>query len=331
LVGALAGGLSTRALEEEEMKDNARSAAPLSRFRDSFRNTAHVVGEFVSRLPNPVVQARYALGSSQEAKEYYRELKQTGVVVLRDFVDASRLLEMQQDFYRLIDTVSSLETRETREEPRRRWMGKREYVVEEVDEKGHVIICRDALRYSRRFFEIVLDKTVLNVVGRYFRRPFLVQHSDGRRLLPMRQKDFGPYKWHHDAKGTKINMIILLSEVTEDDQRMTYLKGSHRFFHNFTHTVRSSFKQREVRAMREKGKQLEPFECTGKPGDVILFDGNGLHRGNRNTGRTRDTFMVRYSAKPIHGWRMTIPKAFLDGCDDEQLAALNRNRWVRYV
>jgi hypothetical protein len=40
----------------------------------------------------------------------------------------------------------------------------------------------------------------------------------------------------------------------------------------------------------------QPIRCCGLAGSVVLFDTNGLHRGNRNSGPRRDIWQHSYTS-----------------------------------
>ena len=45
----------------------------------------------------------------------------------------------------------------------------------------------------------------------------------------------------------------------------------------------------------------------GKAGDVFMFDSSGTHSGNRSDGKTRDIFLVMYTADKSYVWNVDLP------------------------
>jgi hypothetical protein len=68
-----------------------------------------------------------------------------------------------------------------------------------------------------------------------------------------------------------------------------------------------------------------PVECAGPAGSVILFDSNGIHRGNRNLGPRREVVFGVYSAgRHLEGCRFDV--GHLYDLADWQKAILVRSR-----
>jgi hypothetical protein len=103
---------------------------------------------------------------------------------------------------------------------------------------------------------------------------------------------------------------------------MTYAKGSHLLRHPYDKYVNSRFSREEF-AERCSNKQV--LNCYAKPGDIYIFDSNGIHSGNRTSGRTRDTFIIEYTRLAHAIWAHRIPPEFLQGFSEKQLESLS---WI---
>ena len=117
--------------------------------------------------------------------------------------------------------------------------------------------------------------------------------------------------------------MVLLTDVGEEDQYMTYAEGTHRLFHPYQRFVHSRVREDELVAY---SGHAPIFKATGRAGDVILFDSNGLHSGNRTNGHTRDIYLACYSTDPTCVWGMDIPKSALETLSEEQKVSLQRTR-----
>jgi len=140
------------------------------------------------------------------------------------------------------------------------------------------------------------------------------------RIAPNPSTGFGSFQWHHDAWGKRINMMIVLTEVGEGDQHMTYAKGSHQLRHSYDKYANSRFSHEEF---AERCGRMEILNCYAKPGDIYIFDSNGIHSGNRTNGRPRDTFIIEYSRLSHTIWAHRIPPEFLQGFSEKQLEPLS--------
>lgn len=122
--------------------------------------------------------------------------------------------------------------------------------------------------------------------------------------------------------------MFLFTDVTEKDQYMTYMKGSHNSFHSlFRTTINDRFTEEEVTA--KCGKDAA-FKCLGRAGTVFIFDANGFHRGNRTQGAVRDSLITQYTAGR-YLWPLSIPYSFLDQLSKPQVKFLKRNPNINLV
>jgi hypothetical protein len=157
------------------------------------------------------------------------------------------------------------------------------------------------------------------LINRYLGKRAYITQGVAIRLEPSGDSGYGSFQWHHDAWGKRINMMIILSEVAEGDQHMTYAKGSHRLRHPYAKYVNSRFSSEEF---AERCSHLEVLKCYAKPGDIYIFDPNGVHSGNRTGGRTRDTFILEYTRLAHTVWAHKIPREFVEGFSEGQLEPL---------
>jgi len=167
---------------------------------------------------------------------------------------------------------------------------------------------------------ISTDPLILGVIARYLRRPFYLQQAIAARYLPMEAADFGSFQWHHDAWGRKINVMFLFTDVTDLDQHMTFLEGSHQAYHNLDRCRNSRFTEDEV---LERFPGTARTRCTGGAGTVFIFDSNGLHRGNRSTGRHRDTLITSFNGGR-YVWSFDVPASHQGALTEDQNIFLQR-------
>jgi hypothetical protein len=94
----------------------------------------------------------------------------------------------------------------------------------------------------------------------------------------------------------------LLTDVPSTGQRMSYIPGSHKLRHPWDATPE------QTRFTREQALAYgEILECAAPAGSVIIFDTNGIHKGNRNLGPTRDIVLSAYSTgRYRNGFRFDI-------------------------
>ena len=146
---------------------------------------------------------------------------------------------------------------------------------------------RDSIELSR----LAVDPVLTAFVRSYWGKPVVLAQSIGMRLEPAAGlPDYGAFQWHHDAKHKQVKVMVLLTDVPDDGQRMDYLPGTNRDWRSPKGYAASRFSDQMVR------RYGEPVRCSGPAGTVVIFDTNGLHRGNRNAGPRRDVWVHHYTA-----------------------------------
>jgi hypothetical protein len=263
------------------------------------------------RIPSPwaLTQPRYL--DNEFIRNSASSLKREGIIELPAYISGEQLQCIRKDFNEMVSQIRSLRSTETRYTPPRRYFGRRPYMVDGVDKHGEFIVSNDPFRFSHEFINLTLDQTILSIIAKYFGRKFYLQHIDAKRLPPREPGDFSVFNWHHDAKGSKINVMFVLTEIQQQDQGMTYLKHSHRRYYGITGMLNNFQKEKDIVALEQKHPDWHRHQCTGPAGSVFLFDANGLHRGNRSLGMTRDTLLAKFSPNRNHVWELTAPKNHL--------------------
>jgi len=96
--------------------------------------------------------------------------------------------------------------------------------------------------------------------------------------------------WHHDWCGRRLKLFILLHDVDETGRPTQYVRGSNQGQWRWMNYPLSRHADAEAEA------QGEVVQLTGRAGDCILFDTNGLHRATGEGGReARDVICLEYS------------------------------------
>jgi ectoine hydroxylase-related dioxygenase (phytanoyl-CoA dioxygenase family) len=200
------------------------------------------------------------------------------------------------------------------------------YREEAADEETQTVYSYDPFRRAPSLLGIALDPFVLSLTSLYFGRKIMLHQVVASRYLPMPPRDFASWQWHHDAWGKRINVMCLLTDVTEKDQYMSYMAGSHRRIHPLDRYTNSRYTEEEVQSYGD----FRNVTCTGPAGTIFVFDSNGFHRGNRSEGAHRDAIISHYSAGR-YIWRLSIPRQTAAVLSAEQREFLARNPRVEYI
>lgn len=251
------------------------------------RRGVHSVRDYLHYRPALGFQARALVRGALSSTAVVDTLRARGICILERFLDADALRTYQEALQRLFvqEPVSASA------DPKNR----RDY--------SNI----DFARYPI-FAELILNEFVLAVIEAYYARPICLALSQVQRLEPSTPYEEGSFRWHHDTKGKYVKTMWLLTDVPPQGQRMSYVAGSHRLRHRWTTYEETRFADADIRSYG-----TDVVECAGPAGTVIIFDTNGIHRGNRNLGPRREVAFGVYSAG-----------RYLEGCrfDPERVSRL---------
>lgn len=167
------------------------------------------------------------------------------------------------------------------------------------------------LRDSAAFSRAAMDPWILALTRYCWGKPVVLSQVAGLRLYPdPGGKKIGPFQWHHDANRKQLKAMVYLDDVSREGQRMDYFPGTHRIWHQFK---RGDAGYQETRISDEAVIPYgEPLHCEGPAGTLLLFDTNGIHRGNRNLSAKRDVWVFQYTAgrhvEPFSGLHPEVVK-----------------------
>jgi hypothetical protein len=287
--------------------DSARAA------RDAARMLVHPIREAAVRVPDPA----YMLTSAAlpaPYDEHLRELKRHGITRLSGQIAPHTLATLQRDF--ATNFIAPLDAGGATPAT---YQGDITLSEAYVDPAAGVYSSNEPFTISRALLEVCLKPELVALINGYLGKRAYITQAVALRIRPHPESGFGSFQWHHDAWGKRINLMIILTEVGEDDQHMTYAKGSNRLHHAYGKFLNSRYSAEEF---KKHCAGMEVLKCVAKPGDIYVFDSNGLHSGNRSTGRARDTFIIHYTRVWQAVWAHRIAPEFLAGFSDEQLKPL---------
>ncbi|MBX9830416.1 phytanoyl-CoA dioxygenase family protein [Candidatus Babeliales bacterium] len=261
--------------------------------------TLHFIRERYQRFPS--LSYLFKKPSNSYVAQSVEVLKHEGIVKLSGLISAEELALLQRDFE--VASKNQIDVRSSTDE----------FVSEYHDPRQKFYASENPFKYSETLVSICSNKTLNEVVDLYLRKKGYVHKAVSYRTLPGAEHGEGSSQWHHDAWGKRVNCMILLADIEEGDQYMTFIKGSHKIQHTFKEYAQSRLKPEYCNG---KLPLIEIAKAQGKAGDIYLFDPNGLHSGNRTNGRTRDVFIVNYSSDKSYFWGMDFPQ-------EVDLAAMN--------
>lgn len=206
----------------------------------------------------------------ESLRAHCETMDRNGVLILPGYFSGQNLQQMQQDFNHWCELKTGID----------------KYGFKDFDGGKQ----ENYLATSKVFSAAAVDLYLTALVSCYWGKPIQLAYCHGYRLDPIEPREYRAFRWHHDLKRKQVRVMVLLSDTPVEGQRMDYIAGSHRVWHRFTN-------HRHVRFTEEQALSYgPPIHCVGPAGTVVLFDANGIHRGNRNLGPRRDQYTFNYTA-----------------------------------
>lgn len=222
--------------------------------------------EYLHRRPDSRYEARFVPGEKRpSARAHAETLRREGIVLLPEYFGADQLNRFRAAFEAAIDG------REGRNQDS---------------------FYNDSIMHlNPAFLDAALDEYLLQIIGDYYQKKFGLGRADAMRLLPTQVGRTGSFQWHHDARGRQVHMMVLISDVSQEGQSMTYLRQSHSRYYSHYRGISQTRFDKDL-----EGKDIaeQIVYVAGRAGTVALFDANGLHSGNRNDVESRDTLTFCY-------------------------------------
>ena len=266
-----------------------------------------------------------------EQRALVQQIRRDGIVKIPDLVKPEWLADMQAGMERMVEVadarqaeVAALADDPDRYEAAKVATRRASYTTEHgscyYDDDYEFYACHDPFYFSTGLARFAVSDELMPIINSYYRKQGLLARGILHRLQPkLRPRGLYGFVWHHDGWGRKVNAMILLTEIGDGDQHMAYKKGTHRAYRGFRRFDPATFSDEEV-ARDFAGH--ETFRCTGNPGDVFVFDSNGLHSAVATEGRVRDTCVFMFYGDGTFNFRQTIPDELLAGARPSDLHPL---------
>jgi ectoine hydroxylase-related dioxygenase (phytanoyl-CoA dioxygenase family) len=248
---------------------------------------------------------------SSAVRQVVDDLDRRGVAIMHRVAPVELLRQARDDLDLLEERMPSLRG-ERRTKPRSTG-GVIEYEVHEYQSDLRVHRSHDPLVFSAAYARFLLLPEVRDVVAGYLGGSWLYQAMIATRTEPAQPASKGFDMWHHDARGRKLNVFLLLTDVAEDGPATIVLEGTHRLLYRRSRREGNFFEDAEVDALVGEHGFVERA-CHGPAGSLVFFDANALHRGRR-TLHLRDAFQVNCMTDRSHLWPHQAAERILASLD----------------
>lgn len=248
-----------------------------------------------------------------EIRRVVAELDRDGIAIMENVVPSALLQQASRDMDRFVARILELEGT-VRTKPRSTG-GTRDYPVHEYQRLLKVYRSHDPLIFSPAYAQFLLLPDLVEVAAGYLGKNWLYQAMIATRTEPVEPTRDGFAQWHHDARGRKLNVFLILTDVHEDGPATIVMKGSHRLLYARARREHNFFSDEEVAALQQRHGWSEAV-CHAPAGSLVFFDSHTLHRGRRSP-HLRDAFQVNCMTKRSHLWPQEIPADILSSLDEK--------------
>ena len=246
--------------------------------------TLHRIRQEYQRLP--IAPYDGATAPPAPVSSYVNQLERDGILKVSGLIGADQLRQMQADFERLVRRLKI-----------GRLFYRKRFSHYDQEEYWHAThrsyVTNDALACSTGVVALCCNPIVIETANHYLRKRSHIKRTYGMRYLPSRPIQSNQFGWHHDMEDRQLKLMIMLTDVGEADQYMTYVRGSHNTYHAYPRFLKNSL---DFDYGQTYLTDIDIVKTVGRAGHVFLFDSNGMHRGNRSLGGIRDALFVEYTA-----------------------------------
>jgi ectoine hydroxylase-related dioxygenase (phytanoyl-CoA dioxygenase family) len=252
-------------------------------------------------------RAKISASSDAEVQRVVRDLARDGAAIMHDVAPPALLDAGRRDLDTLVERMPQLQgsTRVKRASTG----GKRTYAVHEHQLDLHIYRSHDPLMFSPTYAQFLLLPALRQVAEGYLGASWLYQAMIATRTQASAPTNAGFAQWHHDARGRKLNVLLLLTDVPADGSATIVLKGSQRLLYSRKRRKQNFFADAEI-AQLKQAYQWEVMVCGAPAGSLVFFDSQALHLGRRSP-HARDAFQVNCMTHREHLWRHDIPRELL--------------------
>lgn len=267
--------------------------------------TLHSIRQQYRRFRKKDLIKRNNQSSSDKVERWGEELDQKGILKIPGFVSFNLLTELRREFE---DFISRLEQEVSNNKGQYSNYDEEEHYWQD----DHAYISNNAFKSAPQLAKLCSHRNLLELASTYYGEAAYIARGTTMRYLSSDRTRNDMFRWHHDLVDKRFKIMILLTDLTEDDQCMSYVIGSHKILHPLNMFYSNAA---DLKYCRKHMGEVKVVSATGNAGDIFVFDSNGIHRGNRRANANiRDVYFVEYDPSNCNIWGGDIPEG-LQGTD----------------
>lgn len=265
-------------------------------------DTLHVVRQKYHRLR--IRESIDGLPPSERVRRWAADLDRQRIIKISGLITPAELTCLQADFEKFVQNLDDK-------------LARGEGLLKNYDDEEHwwpkdfAYVSNNAFKYSTQLIRLCCSHDLRAFATLYVGNTAYIQRGTAMRYLPTESTANGMFDWHHDLEDKRFKIMILLTDVDEGGQHMSYVLGSHRLLHPYEMFFKNKC---SLEYCRDHLPEVAIFDAIGKAGDMFIFDSNGAHRGvRRKTAAVRDVFLVEFSSDQNQIWGGDFSPHVFDG------------------
>ena len=147
---------------------------------------------------------------------------------------------------------------------------------------------------SEKLCKLFFDDKINNIIKGYLGEKARFDFCNSWRMVHNKfSKSSSSNEWHHDCVGHRLKFFILLNKTSHSKGQKTFYIDESNMNKYSTYSTYAHTDSRVDQALVENKNYSE---LSGEKGDILIFDTNGLHKGNYDEGiENRDVVQLEFS------------------------------------
>jgi len=144
---------------------------------------------------------------------------------------------------------------------------------------------------DKTIVDFILNDKIFDILFSYYGREYFLRNNPTLQQIIAKKENWASSIYHHD-RFHQVSLMLLLTDLTEDDSHMEYLCGTQKLkFYEWLHL------EYDHPNLHEKVKKCKNrFKLIGKKGTAFLFDSIGIHRSLWKLNTERNVLFLNFTA-----------------------------------
>lgn len=140
---------------------------------------------------------------------------------------------------------------------------------------------------------IFCNNQLYEICAKYLNAEPIINYFFFQRAHKKKNIEFGSGRYHIDGGGNFLKIFVFFNDNNLNTISTKYVEGSHKLFYEDKFFGNTRFTDKELKQHTKKKKIAN---LSGKNGELIIFDPNGIHSGDYSKKNHRDILLIQISS-----------------------------------